>query len=1001
MLDGHNSRGVSVQLPMLSRPALHASGFRWSIGAFLLLIGALLLVAPHEFAATTYAAIYGHSAWWGSALIASGMTTLSIDAFVARPLIRFTLHIPAVSALAVVAIGFTGTASWSGTVVYGVLSLATLGAAFLARPRSSQDRDLLSLTIAVIAMLLGGVMLALPSQFSASVYDTLRPHLTWFGLAFLASGLVMGAVTVWQRPPWLVWSGHVLCAAVFFAFTAANALPQHLWSGALFYGGAGVLLLLRAHRKAPLEYADPQSLTARLATALTAIAVLPAIVVSALDTAYVQKTATGQALSQQQLIAKGISDDLVVRLHDHQAAVRSLAGLPNLLTNDPAIQRASLVDYVRSYPSVASFALYDVTGKLLNQSDSVSLGDWPVPPQLLAGKAGDVITTVQRSSVDGSRTVLVATAIPDAAGLPSGLAVASSPIATFGTLLYQSQTPNLTAILIDTDGTLLAQGGQDPTIPFSVLLQPDTPSQPRLLHQLQSAPEGGLPFTQGNARLLVAWSRVPETGWTVTAMRQSSAALVDTYAQRDTAYIVLLFTGLLAVLIGVSTAGRLTAPLQLLVTAVARLGAGDAGALLPTSGIRELAQLSVTFAHMRQALTERAAERDVAEAALRQSEARYRQIVETAQEGIGVLDAQGTVTFVNQRLAAMLHSSPSGLVGRHWSTFTDPESLSAIRSMHIRQQRGIIPPIEIRLLSPEGRAVWTQVSMTTLTDATGQYGGLLAMVADINDRRRDEEQIEQLTATLEQRVAERTGALEGALKELEAFSYSVSHDLRAPLRTIDALSLLLQQRGATNLPVETRRYLQLIHDSAREMEQLITALLRLSHWGQHALELRWLEPSDLVRQAWNELRVEWDGRDVSFTVSDLPGCRADAVLLKQAFVNLLSNALKFTTGQKTVQIEVGHLLQGDRIVYFVRDNGIGFDMRFSDRLFQVFQRLHRAEEYEGAGIGLALTRRIVERHGGSIWSEATPGLGATFFFTLEGRPRALTVAANSDDEPVG
>ena len=243
---------------------------------------------------------------------------------------------------------------------------------------------------------------------------------------------------------------------------------------------------------------------------------------------------------------------------------------------------------------------------------------------------------------------------------------------------------------------------------------------------------------------------------------------------------------------------------------------------------------------------------------------------------------------------------------------------------------------------------------------------------------------------LERTVGERTQALhalEAANRELEAFSYSVSHDLRAPLRAINAFSAILRDRHAAQLPDEAQRYLRIVSDNARQMGQLIDDLLAMSRLGRQAIHPRTVAPADLVREVLAELRTLDEDRRVDIHIQALPPCQADPGLLKQVFVNLLDNALKFTRRREDARIEIGCTEVDGIRTYFVRDNGAGFDMLYTHKLFSVFQRLHSTAEYEGTGVGLAIVQRVIQRHGGRVWAEAAVDQGATFFFTLEGARR--------------
>lgn len=250
---------------------------------------------------------------------------------------------------------------------------------------------------------------------------------------------------------------------------------------------------------------------------------------------------------------------------------------------------------------------------------------------------------------------------------------------------------------------------------------------------------------------------------------------------------------------------------------------------------------------------------------------------------------------------------------------------------------------------------------------------------EIELRRRAEEQVRQLNRALADRVRE----LEAANRELESFSYSVSHDLRAPLRHLAGFADLLSEQSADRLDDAGRRYLSLIGSAAEKMGRLIDDLLAFSRAGRAALDPRPVELGPLVREVIEIVQPPTADRAVEWSVGDLPAVRADPVLLRTVIQNLLDNAVKFTRGRAPARIEIGaEPANGSGTLIWVRDNGAGFDPRYARKLFGIFQRLHRQDEFEGTGVGLANVQRIVHRHGGRIWAEGEPDRGATFYFTL-------------------
>jgi light-regulated signal transduction histidine kinase (bacteriophytochrome) len=282
----------------------------------------------------------------------------------------------------------------------------------------------------------------------------------------------------------------------------------------------------------------------------------------------------------------------------------------------------------------------------------------------------------------------------------------------------------------------------------------------------------------------------------------------------------------------------------------------------------------------------------------------------------------------------------------------------------------------------DGRHVDVSVTVSPILHEAGQILGASSVIRDITERKRAQAETLRWNAELEQRVAQRTAELELANKELEAFSYSVSHDLRAPLRAVNGFARIVLEDFAPQLPEEAKHFLERVCHGGKRMGELIDDLLTFSRLSRQPLNCQAVDVTGLVREILAEMNLAAGGRPIETRVGELPACQADPVLLKQVWTNLLSNAVKYSRDRKPAIVEVGCERDHGRGAYFVKDNGVGFDMQYAGKLFGVFQRLHRAEDFEGTGVGLAIVQRIIHRHGGRVWAAAAPGRGATFYFTL-------------------
>ncbi|HEX9705301.1 MAG TPA: PAS domain S-box protein [Gemmatimonadales bacterium] len=430
---------------------------------------------------------------------------------------------------------------------------------------------------------------------------------------------------------------------------------------------------------------------------------------------------------------------------------------------------------------------------------------------------------------------------------------------------------------------------------------------------------------------------------------------------------------------------RITQPLRGLTAAAEAIAAGDLSKHVAVPGRDELGRLATAFNTMADhvAVSHDRLESQVKERTreLRATEERFRAVSETANDAIVSADHHGQITYFNPAAERIFGYAAGDVLGQPL-TLLMPERL---RDAHLAGLKRYLVTSEPRVVGKtvelagrrnDGTEFPVELSLATWrTEGAPSFTGILR---DITDRKKADE----LRAAHANALDRFNVELRAVNQELESFSYSVSHDLRAPLRAIDGFSRMLLEDHGGELAGDAQRLLGIIRANTKRMGALIDDLLAFSQLGRKELNVRSVNMTALFRDVADEVRRDAQDRPLDIVVDPLPVALGDPALIRQVVANLLHNAVKFTRGRSPARIVVGAQPNGTEHVYHVRDNGVGFDMQYVNKLFGVFQRLHRVEEFEGTGVGLAIVQRIVHRHGGRVWAEASPEQGAKFYFTL-------------------
>jgi PAS domain S-box-containing protein len=668
-------------------------------------------------------------------------------------------------------------------------------------------------------------------------------------------------------------------------------------------------------------------------------------------------------------------------LAETNARIELLAQAPEL--DDPAEARrdAFLAAFGKLHPEFVNAMLLDRDGfvraaaQFRGKFPPTSFAAFaPVAPSLRLDKPS--VTHAVRGTVTKLWSAYLVHPLAEASGARRGTFLLPVNLGQLSPRLLDLRGPwHEQVLVLDAAGVvLMGSGNRDRAIgtvfPGFAALAAAADTEP-LIHDLAGF-EG--------ERLSASVARIPGTQWL-------AAAVLPTRVVRDEPRRILLQNAaiaaavLLTLIVLLRRQTRVIAgPIGELARVAREIAAGRRDIRATETGPREIAETARSFNAMLAA--QHAAERD------------FRAIFEQAAAGVTLTTPQGRFINVNQKFADFTGYTRDELRQMAVPEITHPDDSPADAREIARVSAGETSVFdrEKRYRRKDGTFVWGHLSVAGVRREDGQLTHMIGVVHDITAEKSAAQSIHEANAALEARVQERTAALQAsnallatANEELEAFTYSASHDLRSPLRNISGFLELLQHRAADRLDAEGQRYLATIRDETTRMDGLIKGLLEFSRFGRVELARKPTDLQSLATEAIGLLAAEVGDRRVEWRVALGARVLGDELLLRQVFVNLFSNAVKFSRDRDRATIGAGILPAGarsDLVTIFVRDNGVGFDPRYSSKLFGVFERLHRARDFQGIGIGLANVRRIVERHGGTVWAESRPAEGATFWFTL-------------------
>jgi PAS domain S-box-containing protein len=940
---------------------------QWAVGALCAVVGALMLIVPHQFEAPEYAALRPRLAWWGVAYLLSGTVLLTVAALTPKRAVVVASHLCAAGGVLILARGFALQGSWTQVSLFTVLGLGT--AFGVLRPYSRERRlwsgrgDLFAIAMGLAATTNGFIVLVAPESFPVHIAEPLRPYLHWYGSIFLAGGLALiGSQIVPALPRPSVMAAHPLAGASFFVHVGATSFPNRNWNEVACYGGFGALLALLPWLAPLLGRFDPASLRARLTLALAIGAALPLIVTLSLVKDHDRRSMSTQVLTAKERMARDLAQDVADYINLHHSIVAVLAVQPDLASMLPSRHQALLQTFSAAYPEVALFHTHDAEGNPIARSDDLPLQSIiDLPDFREVRRTNGPSLEVRMGRVDRRPVFSFGAPIRDSNGQFAGMVGASlEPTHVAALLSRTAAAGGGGAYLVDASGQIIAHPDASFVPTFADLSA--APPVAELLGALRSS--GSLGYSAAGEERLAGYAHVPGLGWGVVVERPAAAALVDVQAGSDFALTMLLTAIALGAIVGAVAASRLVAALEALAGAAGELATGNVAAPLPRSSISEVAHLSASFSGMREALASRTA--------------RLQLILDSVGDGIIGADLQGTATFVNPAAARMLGYRVHELIGQPLHEL-----------MHESEADG--PPClwqECRSLATLRDGAVRQLSDTLFWRKNGSSFAVEAVSAPILERG----QIVGAVVAFQDITARR---------EMERmknhFVSIVSHELRTPLTSIRGSLGLLASEKLGPFPEQGRRMLEIAVSNTDRLVRLIDDILDIERMesSKVAMQKKACCVVDLMTQAAEGVQGMAEQALVNLSVTPPQGwVWADSDRIIQTLTNLLSNAVKFSAPGGTVLMAAER--RGQQMVFQVQDKGRGIPADKLELIFERFKQVDASDSRErgGSGLGLTICRSIVQQHGGRIWVESTPGRGSTFFFSVPAIPEDSPATAS-------